>query len=306
MKRSLIVLSNTVFAPPDFRRTLIDEYTRMAKDTVFANNFEIANYKIVIDGEGIDKEQCVIFNKESYLTALGMDTILGQAYNVDSTSYALQLTMRKAMLLSYLKHFKVPVPDLFVGIKPPSTYSIKYGDGDSLGMSVSVNDQVKVFGDTAVVPWNMGYIEGYVIYFYLGMPIVMANIRFNNPSVILAKVIHPSKGYIRLNRTSKPTYANEKFEEVPCSNEEITSLDKIDILRFGDKGFTENILRVPYLLRSAACEVFIGKNLSGELQIIDVHHTHSPLCKLLYGERHFTSLICSNFLRFMGVDNDER
>lgn len=295
--KELVVTSNYF---SDFRLGLIQVYKKY-KEPIETEHIVIQNYKIIVDNIALDQDNCHILAREGVLSMFTRDSILDiLGYSVDSTGFAHHLCSNKALLFYYLKHHGYPVPSIYVNSFPPSIWALHYSENDIIIKPEVTNEENKMSIST-YVEWDKPCIQGYLIYFYLGVPLVMSAIKYMKHDSITLHNTLPEDFFKKLVIKNEGTYLTSEVKE-----EKVDKVEKEIVAKLGrlNPELVQKATKIPEEFKAASCEILIGNSGEGSLKVLNVSNTHTPFSEIILGEKHFLRLIEERFKEYMGLEDD--
>ena len=276
----------------DFRDLLVESYKKSSE--IISGEMEIVGSKIIINGNFIPVENTMIFNKESYISDISDDYLFSfLKYNVDSSSLPKFLTNQKSILFSYLSSKKIPIPAFYLHSIPPGKYCIEFTGQKPFDLRVIETSSIQFERIFTGLRWNLPFLQGLLIYFYLNKPIVISNILLTDKHTILIRLTHPVIRYLKFENTNKNGYPNFVLGKITDEDRKLLNTQGMP-----RPPLLKEISKIPRYLNSASIEVLIGDGLDG-LVFINAKHTHEPFSSLFLDEKDFKHLILKTFWNFM-------
>jgi hypothetical protein len=272
-----LVVLNGATTPADFRKEMIDTYTK--KYPLTSGSVNVIGDKVSFGNLALNPDRVMIIN--GALTGYTYDDscyLSSMGYTVDDIPMINKMCENKLLLFRMLRDMDAPIQQCFSKPIKDQRYNIVYAPGKcSIEDTTSVNNiDGKVFQ-----PWHRDMIEGYTLYYYLYKPIIIAKTLYRSPY-----------NYAHLSQVPDGLFfANSVTDGLK---------DRLSKMPNITSGFLEQLSKVMYRLQIASGEIMLGWSETG-IKIIDINPTHYPSLAR-FATLDLTKTVMKRFIEYMELE----
>ncbi len=273
---------------PDFRSDLINLYLRNNK-LMNVTGAELHSDYISFEKKYFKPEDCLIFMQNGAVWDWASYAIMC-GYTVDSARIIEMMTSYKPALFKCLEEMNFPVPSFsskkFLDVK----YNFKVGANNNYLVTEASASTPDTYETTMYVPMGDDpFVEGHLLYFYLGEPIIQGRIVLEN------------KGKFCYRESSiNPFNVAKGFSDTSKVDVE-TLVKNIDPL---SEVYIDQLKKVCRRLSLQAAEFLIADKRDGKKMILNIDPTHFPLSKDILPNL-FLRYARKRFMDFMRIENEK-